>query len=72
MRTIRSLGVEKIWNTSYCNRGHDVLDGKPIAHECHVLPPAALVAEINGDTDRAIAILSQAKPLRSHRGKKPE
>lgn len=54
--------------TTYCNHAHRLSDGAPIAHECYVLPPAALAAERDGDTDKAISILQAAKPLRRHRG----
>jgi hypothetical protein len=51
----------KIYCTTYCNQGHRVSDGKPVNHECRILPPAALVAEINGDYETAIALLSAEK-----------
>jgi len=54
--------------TTYCNHPHRLSDGKPIAHNCYVLPPEALEAERNGDTDRAIELLQKAKPLIEHRG----
>jgi hypothetical protein len=54
--------------TSYCNQGHRVSDGYPLGHECNILPPAALQAEINGDHERAIEILSAAKPMKVSRG----
>ena len=28
--------------TSYCNFAHRLNDGKPVEHECAILPPAAL------------------------------
>jgi hypothetical protein len=57
-----------IYATTYCNHGHCVRTGRPIAHECHVIPPKALVAEIAGDIEQAIEIIQAAKPLRVHRG----
>lgn len=64
----KSSADAKIVGTSYCNRGHRLKDGVPIDHECHVLPPAALRAECGGDVSTAIEIISDAKPLRQHRG----
>jgi len=57
-----------IYCTSYCNKGHRLHDGKPVGHECHVLPSKALASERAGDTDEAIRIIQAAKPLRTHRG----
>lgn len=50
--------------TTYCNRAHDVKTGRPIDHECHVLPPAAIKAEMDGDTAKASEILNAARPMR--------
>ena len=60
-----------IWCTSYCNHGHRMLDGKPVAHECYVLPVAALRTEFLGNVDKASAIIAAAKPLRLHKGVRP-
>lgn len=49
--------------TTYCNFAHRLADGKPIEHECHILPPAALRAEMQGDTATAIELIQTAKPL---------
>lgn len=49
--------------TTYCNHPHRLKDGKPVNHNCYILPPDALEAERNGDTDRAIELLQKAKPL---------
>jgi len=54
--------------TSYCNHGHSRVTGKPLDHECYVLPPAALQAEVHGDIEEAIRLLEAAKPLRTHGG----
>jgi len=60
----------EIYCTSYCNQGHRMRDGKPINHECMLLPPAALRAEREDRFEEALQILQQAKPLRVHRGLK--
>jgi hypothetical protein len=41
-----------IYCTTFCNRAHNVKTGRPIDHECYILPPAALQAERAGDMDR--------------------
>jgi hypothetical protein len=43
--------------TTFCNFAHSLRTGRPIGHECHILPVAALEAERNGDMDTAIEIL---------------
>jgi hypothetical protein len=51
--------------TTYCNHAHRLSDGTPIDHECHVIPPEALQAEMNGDYDKGIELIQQAKrPVR--------
>lgn len=47
--------------TSYCNHAHRVSDGKPIAHECHILPAAALKAEMADNIPLACELIQQAK-----------
>jgi hypothetical protein len=59
--------VDAIYTSSYCNKGHDLVTGKPLAHECRVIPVEALLAERKGDTARAISLLA-ASDLKRHRG----
>jgi len=47
--------------TSYCNFPHRVRDGKPIEHECGIIPPAALAAEMAGDMQLAIELIQKGK-----------
>jgi hypothetical protein len=47
----------RLYCSTYCNRGHVVRTGRPVGHECRVLPPAALAAEIAGDFAEAVRIL---------------
>lgn len=54
--------------TSYCNKPHSEQSGKPIEHECYVLPPEAIRLEKAGDTDAAVRLLQSSAPLRRHRG----
>ncbi len=42
--------------TTYCNKAHDKKSGKPVGHECYVLPVEGIRAEVAGDNDRAIEI----------------
>jgi hypothetical protein len=57
----------KIYCTTYCNFGHRVDDGKPVDHECYILPTAVLKLEMDGDYDGALEIL-RTSVLKSHRG----
>ena len=57
-----------IYVTTYCNHARRLSDGKPIRHECHVLPPKALELERTDDFDGAIREIQAAKPLRVCRG----
>jgi hypothetical protein len=60
----------RIYTPTYCNKGHLLEDGRPVDHECHVLPPEMLAAEREDDFARAIELLGEAQPLRAHRGVK--
>lgn len=43
--------------TTFCNFAHWLKTGRPIGHECHILPPAMLRAEYDGDIQKALEIL---------------
>lgn len=58
------MAYPTIYCTIYCNKGHLVADGKPVKHECIVIPPEALRLEIDGDIPGAIAVMDKHKPLR--------
>lgn len=58
----------KYYVTTFCNFVHRLADGKPVDHECYVLPTAALVAEMEGDYPKALDILSTWKKRRPHKG----
>jgi hypothetical protein len=60
--------VNDYYCTSYCNHGHSLQNGRPLNHECYVLPPKALALEMHGKTERAIEVIEAAKPLRVHPG----
>lgn len=49
------------YSTSYCNHPHRVKDGKPINHECYILPPKALAAEMADDMKSAISLIEDGK-----------
>jgi hypothetical protein len=53
-----------LYVTTYCNKAHRMSDGKPVAHNCYVIPPKALELEYVGDYQRAIDVINSAKPLR--------
>ena len=54
--------------TTYCNKPHRLEDGKPIDHECYILPTAALHAERDGQIARAMIVLAHWKKRRVHKG----
>ena len=39
----------KYYCTSFCNQTHRLHDGMPVNHECYVLNPKGLTAEMTGD-----------------------
>lgn len=46
-----------VYVTSFCNFGHDLVTGRPVGHECYILPTAALRMEYLGNVARAVEIL---------------
>lgn len=60
-----------VYCTTYCNHGHDTANGFPVDHECYVLPPAAIEAEMAGDYETARALIANAKPLQVFDASKP-
>ena len=48
-----------VYMTTYCNHGQRVSNGTPVDHECVVIPPSALRAEMAGDYRKAIEIMEQ-------------
>jgi hypothetical protein len=55
-----------LYVTTYCNFAHRLSDGKPVRHECRIIPPKALEAERAGDINKAIEIM-RAAPVRMMR-----
>lgn len=47
--------------TSFCNQAHNLKNGRPVGHECYVLPPRALAAEREGNLHLANQILSSTR-----------
>lgn len=45
--------------TTFCNFPHRIATGRPIGHECYILPSAMLRADLAGDMDRALNILRE-------------
>lgn len=58
--------------TSFCNRNHRLTDGKPIDHECYIIPPRLLIAERDDapDRDDLWSHWSEHGPRWVHRGVK--
>lgn len=54
------MAKRQIYCSSYCNFGHYLDTGRPIDHECIVIPPEALALERDGDVEGAIQILAHA------------
>jgi len=46
-----------IYVTTFCNFPHNTKTGRPIGHECYILPVAMLKAEMDGDYALACSIL---------------
>ena len=53
---------------SFCNKHHRLEDGKPIKHECFVLPTEYLCAEKSGNRERAKEVLDGWKKRKPHKG----
>jgi hypothetical protein len=60
--------MQKFYVTTFCNKPHRLVDGKPVAHECYILPPLALEYERRGDYQDAAELIDAWKPLKIHRG----
>jgi len=45
--------------TTFCNFPHSLKSGRPIGHECHILPVKALMQERDGDIAHAICTLNK-------------
>ena len=54
----KSIAVETFYCTSYCNKGHNLRTGRPVNHECRIIPPSALRAEREGRYAEAQELLS--------------
>lgn len=68
-----SLDEGDYYVSTYCNFAHRMKDGKPIAHECRIIPPQALHKEREGDIEGAIEIMrSSPTRMMRHGVKKPK
>ena len=54
--------------TTFCNKAHLVSNGKPVEHECRILPPKALHVEMSGNFEKANDILQNTPPVYMQRG----
>jgi hypothetical protein len=64
--------VRTVYCTSYCNKLHYIENGRPIDHECYVLPSDMLEAEKRGDYEGALAALIEKGRGPLVRGRKPD
>lgn len=47
------MDMSEFYVTSFCNHAHRLSDGKPINHECYIIPPRLLKMEMNcGDWEK--------------------
>lgn len=44
----------------YCGKPHRLIDGAPLAHKCHVIPPESLSAAVRGEFQQAISLFAGA------------
>ena len=58
--TTYNLTRTQVYCSTYCNQGHDLKTGRPVNHECRVIPPKALQAERDGDFETAIALMARS------------
>jgi hypothetical protein len=63
---MRNKAPKVLYTTSFCNFAHDLRTGRPVGHECYILPPAALAAEKAGDYKLAQDLIASGKrgPIR--------
>jgi hypothetical protein len=45
--------------TTFCNFAHNLKTGRPIGHECYILPPKALAQERSGHIAAAICTINK-------------
>jgi hypothetical protein len=59
----RSASGGGFYVTSFCNFAHSLKTGRPIGHECYILPPKGLQAERDGRIDDAIELFQKKGPI---------
>jgi hypothetical protein len=42
--------MKDFYVTTFCNFAHDLKTGRPISHECYIIPPKLLKLEMEADT----------------------
>jgi len=62
------MDYSKIYCTSFCNKGHLLDDGRPVDHECYVIPPEMLRAEMEERFEDALEIRIYWTHRRVHHG----
>lgn len=51
----------EVFVTHYCGKGHYMTTGKPVDHECRIIPGKALRYERDGDVRGAVDALQKAR-----------
>lgn len=46
---MKKVAKKLIYCTTFCNQAHRIDNGHPVNHECYILKPEALKAEMEGD-----------------------
>ena len=49
-------GQPMVYRTSFCNFGHNLKTGRPVGHECYIIPPELLRAERELPFEQAIEV----------------
>lgn len=64
---MKTRKTRKIWCTSFCNYGHDLSTGRPIRHECYIIPPRLLRAE--RELDNFTDVMEVWRPWYANKGR---
>ena len=48
--------MKHFYVTTFCNFAHSTVSGRPIGHECYIIPPKLLVAERDLGFDEAMVL----------------
>jgi hypothetical protein len=63
--------VSDIYCTTFCNFAHDLKTGRPVGHECYILPPKDLRREMDAkDGDDLTSLYTKKGPIVRGRARK--